>query len=168
MSATDGGLADARASMTLGWVGGTDGHLLLLDQTLLPVEERDIDCRTIEQVWEAIRRLSVRGAPAIGVAAAYGVVLGLQSVTGSSQSEFDARLAEACEYLASSRPTVARIRGSSGAASPAGFAWCRLLPSARGTCRWAAPARRMQSRGFRPCVLRSRAMRFPGQAHQTP
>ena len=102
--------------MTLGWVGGTDGHLLLLDQTLLPVEERDLECRTIEQVWGAIRRLSVRGAPAIGVAAAYGVVLGQQSVSESSQSEFDARLDEVCKYLASSRPTAVNLfcNGSRG------------------------------------------------------
>lgn len=109
MSAKTGSSADARASMTLGWVGGTDGHLLLLDQTLLPVEERDIECRTIEQVWESIRCLRVRGAPAIGVAAAYGVVLGLQSVSGGGQSEFDARLAEGCKYLASSRPTAVNL-----------------------------------------------------------
>ena len=55
------------------WEGGS---LQLLEQTLLPAEEVWIDCRRPEQVADAIRRLAVRGAPAIGVAAAYGLVLG--------------------------------------------------------------------------------------------
>src|ERR1700753_604747 len=54
-----------------------DGSLLLLDQTLLPGEEVWLNCRRPEQVADAIRRLAVRGAPAIGVAAAYGLVLGM-------------------------------------------------------------------------------------------
>ena len=41
------------------WVGDASGHLRLLDQTLLPAEERTIDCRSVEQVWEAIRALRV-------------------------------------------------------------------------------------------------------------
>jgi methylthioribose-1-phosphate isomerase len=65
----------ANSPATLRWVGGVDGHLVLLDQTRLPGEVVEIDCRTVEDVWRAIRRLAVRGAPAIGVAAAYGVCL---------------------------------------------------------------------------------------------
>ena len=53
--------------------------LRLLDQTKLPVEEVWMDCETPEQVADAIYRLVVRGAPAIGVAAAYGLVLGLRT-----------------------------------------------------------------------------------------
>ena len=63
---------------TLRWVGNADGHLVLIDQTLLPVEFREIDCHSIEQVWEAIKQLRVRGAPAIGIAAAYGVCIGIR------------------------------------------------------------------------------------------
>ena len=59
---------------TLHWVGGLDGHLRLIDQTRLPVEFVEIDCRDVESVWEAIKTLRVRGAPAIGIAAAYGVM----------------------------------------------------------------------------------------------
>ena len=63
---------------TLRWEGAPDGQLVLIDQTLLPVEFQDVhlhDCR--QDVWEAIKQLEVsRGAPAIGIAAAYGVVLG--------------------------------------------------------------------------------------------
>ena len=51
----------------------TDEKLLILDQTLLPGEERYIEMQTKEDVWEAIYKLRVRGAPAIGVAAGYGL-----------------------------------------------------------------------------------------------
>ncbi|HEY2839211.1 MAG TPA: S-methyl-5-thioribose-1-phosphate isomerase [Pirellulales bacterium] len=77
-----------------------DGHLILLDQTRLPLETAYLDCRTAEDVWQAIRRLSVRGAPAIGVAAAYGVCVGIQS-----RRSVD----EVCDYLATSRPTAVNL-----------------------------------------------------------
>ncbi len=64
--------ADDASFSPLRW---RDGTLLLLDQTLLPDQEVWLDCRTPEQVADAIRRLAVRGAPAIGVAAAYGLAL---------------------------------------------------------------------------------------------
>jgi methylthioribose-1-phosphate isomerase len=89
-----------RRFRTIEWQGGIDGHLVLLDQTRLPVETVYLDCRTVEDVWQAIRRLSVRGAPAIGVAAAYGVCVGIQS--GRSVDEV-------CDYLATSRPTAVNL-----------------------------------------------------------
>lgn len=91
------------------WIGDTDGHLQLIDQTLLPVECREIRCATVEDVWEAIRSLRVRGAPAIGVAAAYGVVLGLQSVAAADRDTFNRRLNEVVDYLAGSRPTAVNL-----------------------------------------------------------
>lgn len=94
---------------TLRWVGGVDGRLWMIDQTLLPVECREIECATTEQVWEAIRALRVRGAPAIGVAAAYGVVLGLQDVTNADRDRFDNRLREIADHLATSRPTAVNL-----------------------------------------------------------
>ena len=63
-----------------------DGHLRLIDQTLLPVEFLEIDCRDVEAVWEAIRMLRVRGAPAIGIAAAYGVCVGVQTAAGADEA----------------------------------------------------------------------------------
>ena len=69
-------------------MGDVDGHLRLIDQTLLPTEYKRIDCRTVEDVWHAIKRLSVRGAPAIGIAAAYGVVIAMQSFSGESATEY--------------------------------------------------------------------------------
>src|SRR5918911_120155 len=67
---------------TLRWVGDVDGHLTLIDQTLLPTELKHIKCHDVPSVWEAIRSLRVRGAPAIGIAAAYGAVLGGQTARG--------------------------------------------------------------------------------------
>ncbi len=93
------------------------GWLEMLDQTLLPTTLRTIDCRTIETVWEGIKSLRVRGAPAIGISAAYGVCVGLQTVfydvDGSrripSEEEFFSRLDEATKYLATSRPTAVNL-----------------------------------------------------------
>jgi methylthioribose-1-phosphate isomerase len=89
------------------WIGGVDGFLELIDQRKLPAEFVKIQCRQIEQLYEAIKTLAVRGAPAIGVAAAYGPVLALQKLPAKSTLH-DAHnvLAKACEYLASSRPTA--------------------------------------------------------------
>lgn len=94
---------------TLHWLGETDGHLRLIDQTLLPVELREIDCRDVEAVWEAIRSLRVRGAPAIGIAAAYGVCLGVQSAAGRDEAALFSRLEEVSKYLATSRPTAVNL-----------------------------------------------------------
>jgi methylthioribose-1-phosphate isomerase len=94
---------------TLAWIGQTAGHLRIIDQTRLPSEFCEIDLRKPEEVWEAIRVLRVRGAPAIGVAAAYGVVLGVQLSAGLDRTVFDRRLKEVCDYLASSRPTARNL-----------------------------------------------------------
>jgi methylthioribose-1-phosphate isomerase len=94
---------------TLQWVGGVDGHLKLIDQTLLPVEFVEIDCRDVETVWEAIKKLRVRGAPAIGIAAAYGVCVGLQSAGDCDKTALFKRLDDVVDYLASSRPTAVNL-----------------------------------------------------------
>jgi methylthioribose-1-phosphate isomerase len=88
------------------WVGGPDGFLRLLDQTQLPGEVAYRDCHTAEDVWEAIRSLRVRGAPAIGVAAAYGVVLGVQQ---SSLKHIGQDVERTCDHLATSRPTAVNL-----------------------------------------------------------
>ena len=94
---------------TLHWVGGGDGSLWMIDQTLLPGEFREIECRDVETVWEAIKMLRVRGAPAIGVAAAYGVCVGLQTGTGNDPATLLERLDEVTHYLATSRPTAVNL-----------------------------------------------------------
>jgi methylthioribose-1-phosphate isomerase len=94
---------------TLAWVGEVGGHLRIIDQTLLPAQFREIDLAEPEQVWEAIRALRVRGAPAIGVAAAYGVVLGLSEVAAKDRSAVERRVTEVADYLATSRPTAVNL-----------------------------------------------------------
>lgn len=94
---------------TLHWEGGVDGRLVLIDQTRLPVEFVEIECRDAPCVWEAIRSLRVRGAPAIGIAAAYGVCLGLQSSSGQTAAELCQRLDEVAGHLATSRPTAVNL-----------------------------------------------------------
>lgn len=112
------------ARPAVAWIGdSTTGNLRLIDQTLLPVEYRELDLNQVETVWEAIKSLRVRGAPAIGVAAAYGVVVGARSAIGGSRQEFTARLNQVLDYLATSRPTAVnlfwaldRMRRTAGAA----------------------------------------------------
>ncbi len=90
---------------TLEWVGdAATGTLRLIDQTLLPGKLEWIDCRDLSSLWEAIRSLRVRGAPAIGVAAAYGCVIGARAGT-----DLPASLAEAAEFLRTSRPTAVNL-----------------------------------------------------------
>jgi methylthioribose-1-phosphate isomerase len=88
---------------SVAWIGTETGFLRLLDQTLLPGELTFRDCRTVEEVWEAIRSLRVRGAPAIGCAAAFGVVVGLQTRPDAD------RLGEVTAYLRTSRPTAVNL-----------------------------------------------------------
>src|SRR5947208_7140221 len=99
----------ASAPRTIAWIGGTDGFVRLIDQTLLPTRLEYRDCRTIEEVWEAIRALRVRGAPAIGIAAAMGVVLGLQHFADRSRGAYQRRLQEVTGYLRTSRPTAVNL-----------------------------------------------------------
>ncbi len=89
----------------LRWRGGT---LELLDQTLLPRREEWLTCDTVDEVAAAIYRLSVRGAPAIGVAAAYGLVVGLTPLPAADQ--LAARFTEVAELLLSTRPTAVNLR----------------------------------------------------------
>ncbi|MCD6589437.1 MAG: S-methyl-5-thioribose-1-phosphate isomerase [Candidatus Fermentibacteraceae bacterium] len=89
---------------TLEW---RDDHLVLLDQRLLPSEEVYLACRSTAVLAEAIRTLAVRGAPAIGIAAAYGAVIAAMETPGSSGfvKECSSRL----DLLASTRPTAVNL-----------------------------------------------------------
>jgi len=94
----------------LKWIGGIDGVLELVDQRRLPEEFVKFRCNNIEAVYEAIRTLAVRGAPAIGVAGAYGLVLAMQKLDAGDDLEGGlACLVSQCEYLASSRPTAVNL-----------------------------------------------------------
>ncbi|WP_168122100.1 S-methyl-5-thioribose-1-phosphate isomerase [Paenibacillus sp. HB172176] len=84
-----------------------EDKLDLLDQRLLPEEITYLPLTTSEDVWEAIRHLKVRGAPAIGIAAAYGVVLG--SRDEESINDWLEAVKKQCAYLATSRPTAVNL-----------------------------------------------------------
>jgi methylthioribose-1-phosphate isomerase len=89
---------------TMQWTGQS---LRLLDQTRLPTVTEYLEITDEKQMWDAIRRLVVRGAPAIGVAAAFGAYLGIRRAEDDEKSL--ARLKEVCDYLATSRPTAVNL-----------------------------------------------------------
>jgi methylthioribose-1-phosphate isomerase len=91
---------------TLEWV---DNKLKLLDQTKLPQEVMYIDCDNHKSVAFAIKTLQVRGAPAIGIAAAYGAVLGMQNRTYKTQTEYKIHLEEVITELKRTRPTAVNL-----------------------------------------------------------
>ncbi len=101
----------SRKIETLRWVGDERGHLVLVDQTRLPTDLVERECRDVEAVWEAIKQLRVRGAPAIGIAGAYGVVLGAGRAVAAESNDhsFFVRLHEVINYLATSRPTAINL-----------------------------------------------------------
>ena len=94
---------------TIEWNGAADGSARIIEQTLLPGELRYVDITDQEGMWDAIKRLAIRGAPAIGIAAAFGCVLGMQKSRASSAEEFDADFRKVSDYLASSRPTAVNL-----------------------------------------------------------
>lgn len=98
-----------RLPATIEWVGGPDGFVRLIDQTVLPTRLEYRECRTAEDMWEAIRVLRVRGAPAIGVAAAMGLVLGMQRHTDRTRGAYARQLREVADYLRTSRPTAVNL-----------------------------------------------------------
>ncbi len=91
---------------TLRW---RDGRLELIDQRLLPLEFDYVACDSAAQTANAIRDMVVRGAPAIGCAAAYGIAVEAQRSAQTSREQFDAAFDVACEILAASRPTAVNL-----------------------------------------------------------
>lgn len=91
------------------WQGETQGCLRLIDQTRLPLELAYVDCFEIETVWDAIKQLRVRGAPAIGIAAAYGICVACRELEASSPDDRMSRVHRAADYLATSRPTAVNL-----------------------------------------------------------
>jgi methylthioribose-1-phosphate isomerase len=94
--------------VTLEWI--EPGTVRLIDQTRLPAEEVYVECRTIDEVARAIRTMQVRGAPAIGVAAAMGLALGAQTLHVSSVEDFLAGVHKMGELLTATRPTAVNLR----------------------------------------------------------
>jgi methylthioribose-1-phosphate isomerase len=86
-----------------------EGCVELVDQTLLPLELVHKDCRSVEEIAEAIESLRVRGAPAIGIAGAFGVVLGAEEIRGEKREVFLQELEKKLERLAATRPTAVNL-----------------------------------------------------------
>jgi methylthioribose-1-phosphate isomerase len=104
------GAEETEAFQTVAWVGdAVRGTLRLIDQTRLPTEFIEIDCHDLPTVWEAIKLLRVRGAPAIGVAAAYGAVIGARAQGLADPATVLRALSEATRFLRTSRPTAVNL-----------------------------------------------------------
>ena len=97
------------------------GRMRLLDQTLLPAEERWIEVSSVEGIVEAIRALRVRGAPAIGIAGAMGLAAAMRSTTAGPRAAFIALIERSAEAIRETRPTAANL----------GWAMDRMLRAAR-------------------------------------
>ncbi|MGB3092376.1 MAG: S-methyl-5-thioribose-1-phosphate isomerase, partial [Candidatus Zixiibacteriota bacterium] len=99
-------LSDRLKFKTLEWV---EDHLRVLDQTRLPQETVYLECDTVDQIASSIKDLKVRGAPAIGIAAAFGVVVGLRHKEFQSWKEFEDELGKIISILAGTRPTAVNL-----------------------------------------------------------
>lgn len=86
-----------------------DGNLNIIDQTLLPGEIKRINLNTKEEIWEAIKKLRVRGAPAIGVCAALGIAKTASQIQADNYADFHREFLELKDYFASSRPTAVNL-----------------------------------------------------------
>jgi len=91
------------------WLGN---RLRIIDQTRLPGEKVYLELSSYQEVIEAIKQLRVRGAPTIGVTAAYGVVLGAQSIESDKPEHYLTRLHHICDEIASARPTAVNLSKS--------------------------------------------------------
>src|SRR3990172_3462843 len=91
---------------TIEW---TDEAVVMIDQRLLPVREIYVKCRTYQEVAEAIKEMIIRGAPAIGVAAAMGIALGAQGIKADRFEEFYREYEKICDLLAGTRPTAVNL-----------------------------------------------------------
>ncbi|WP_157151541.1 S-methyl-5-thioribose-1-phosphate isomerase [Brachyspira sp. SAP_772] len=87
----------------------SEDELFILDQTLLPATVKEIKLSSIEDSYNAIKELKVRGAPAIGVAAAYSLLIDLKKETNLSSNDFIGLIEKRAKYLNSSRPTAVNL-----------------------------------------------------------
>ncbi len=115
---------------TIEW---TDSAVVMLDQRLLPAQEVYVSCSDYREVAEAIRSMVIRGAPAIGIAAAMGVALGVNSADVATPEALDLHFQRVCKVMASTRPTavnlfwaIERMKRSYERARPGGVDAVRL------------------------------------------
>src|SRR5215213_3766380 len=87
----------------------TDEGVRMLDQRLLPMEEKYLILRSYDEVAEAIKKMVVRGAPAIGVSAAMGLALGAKQSVGTAVSDLEYDFDYMCEVMSKTRPTAVNL-----------------------------------------------------------
>jgi methylthioribose-1-phosphate isomerase len=104
-----------------------DDVIVMVDQRKLPAQEVYVRCRTAPEVAKAIRTMVIRGAPAIGVAAAYGIALGMKRSTAKGTNQFAVEFQKSCDLMAGTRPTavnlfwaIDRLKAAFGAGAQAG------------------------------------------------
>jgi methylthioribose-1-phosphate isomerase len=85
------------------------GKITLIDQTRLPEKKVFLICKNVDDLWQAIKRLAVRGAPLLGVTAAYGICLGIDRSRCKSVQELGVLIERTAEYIGSSRPTAVNL-----------------------------------------------------------
>ena len=95
--------------MPIATIEWDEGKVKIIDQTRLPGELTYIHCSDVGNVWEAIKNLRVRGAPALGIAAALGVVVGIQDSAATDYDDFRKDLEKVADYLATARPTAVNL-----------------------------------------------------------
>src|SRR5215210_2249121 len=83
--------------------------IVMIDQRKLPAEEVYVRCRTAAEVARAIRTMVIRGAPAIGVAAAMGIAIGMRRSAATGTQKFAAEFYKICEMMAATRPTAVNL-----------------------------------------------------------
>jgi len=81
----------------------------IIDQRKLPLKLEFINCKDLKTLWHAIKMLAVRGAPALGAAAGFGVLLAEKSIKTQDRKKFDQQLKKYCVYIGSSRPTAVNL-----------------------------------------------------------
>jgi len=86
-----------------------DDCIVMVDQRKLPAQELYVRCRTAPEVAKAIRTMVIRGAPAIGVAAAYGLALGMKRSTAKGTKQFAVEFQKFCDLMAATRPTAVNL-----------------------------------------------------------
>ena len=91
---------------TIDWQGDV---IVMVDQRKLPAQEVYVRCRTAQEVARAIRTMVIRGAPAIGVAAAMGIALGMRKSTAKGTRQYAVDFQKTCDMMASTRPTAVNL-----------------------------------------------------------
>src|ERR671918_3169384 len=91
---------------TIDWQGDA---IVMVDQRKLPGQEIYVTCRTAQEVAKAIKTMVIRGAPAIGVAAAMGLALGMRRSTATGTKQFTTEFQKLCDEMAATRPTAVNL-----------------------------------------------------------